>query len=115
MREKKKKKKKKTQKTFFFFFFFFFLFAKAKAALGERDAALAQLRSVKDEFQHYKADLALMGAENERMQQELRDARARLRGASGQMESVRDDQALQVQALRQSLRALNDHLLVCHH
>jgi predicted nucleic acid-binding Zn-ribbon protein len=53
-----------------------------------------------------------MGAENERMQQELRAARARLRGASGQMESVRDDQALQVQALRQSLRALNDHLLV---
>lgn len=67
---------------------------------------------MKDEFQHYKADLALMGTENERLQQDLRDARAKLRGASGHMESVRDDQALQVQALRQSLRALNEQLLL---
>jgi chromosome segregation ATPase len=81
-----------------------------RAALVERDSALAQLRSVKDEFGNYKADLALMGSENERLQKELRALKSQLKGSDGQLASVRDDQALQVQALRQSLRALHDQL-----
>jgi trimeric autotransporter adhesin len=81
-----------------------------RAALVERDAALAQLRSVKDEFGNYKADLALMGSENERLQKELRALKSQLKGSDGQLASVRDDQALQVQALRQSLRALHEQL-----